>query len=61
MTKRCLGRAAAIWLEFLVEAMLYLALTLVLAGCGEGKPDAKAEAPPPATVEPEMDANNFKI
>ena len=32
-----------------------------LTGCNEGKTDAKAEAPPPATVEPDMDANNFKV
>ena len=61
MTIRCLGRRAAICLAFLVEAMLCLALTLVLAGCGEGKPDAKAEAPPPAILESDMDANNFKV
>jgi cobalt-zinc-cadmium efflux system membrane fusion protein len=30
-------------------------------GCGEGKADPKAEAPPSATVEPEMDTNNFKV
>ncbi len=60
MTKRDLGRRAANWLEFLVEAMLCFALTFVLAGCG-GKPDAKAETPPPATVEPDMDSNNFKV
>ncbi|HKI13076.1 MAG TPA: efflux RND transporter periplasmic adaptor subunit [Candidatus Acidoferrum sp.] len=61
MTKRCLGRRAANWIELLIVAMLYLALTLVLAGCGEGRPDAKAEAPPPASVEPDMDVNNFKV
>ena len=29
--------------------------------CNEGKADPKAEAPPPAPVEPDMDANNFKV
>jgi len=32
-----------------------------LAGCGEGKADPKAEAPPPASVEPELDTDNFKV
>jgi len=40
---------------------LPLPLTLLLAGCHEGKADPKAEAPPPATVEPDLDANNFKV
>jgi cobalt-zinc-cadmium efflux system membrane fusion protein len=30
-------------------------------GCGENKADPKAEAPPKATVEPDLDANNFKV
>jgi hypothetical protein len=33
---------------------------LFVAGCNEGKPDPKAEAPPAASVQPE-DANNFKV
>jgi len=33
----------------------------VLAGCNEGKADPNAEAPPAATVEPDLDANNFKV
>jgi membrane fusion protein, heavy metal efflux system len=37
------------------------AVGLLLTGCNESKENAKAEAPPPAVVEPEMDANNFKI
>lgn len=32
-----------------------------LAGCGESKSDPKAGAPPSATVEPDLDANNFKV
>jgi cobalt-zinc-cadmium efflux system membrane fusion protein len=32
-----------------------------LVGCKEGKADPKAEAPPQATVVPDMDANNFKV
>lgn len=34
---------------------------LLLVGCNEGKADPKAEAPPPAIVEPDLDANNFKM
>ncbi len=42
-------------------AILGLSLSLILVGCGETKADPKAEAPPPATVEPDLDANNFKV
>ncbi len=38
-----------------------LSLGLILAGCHQGNGDPKAEAPPPATVEPDLDANNFKV
>ena len=38
-----------------------LLLGLMLVGCKESKPDPKAEAPPPAMVEPDLDANNFKV
>lgn len=44
--------------------LLSIALGLCLAflaGCNEGKADQKAEAPPPATVVREMDANNFTV
>jgi membrane fusion protein, heavy metal efflux system len=40
---------------------LSLALAVLLAGCNEGKADPKAEAPPPASVQADMDANNFKV
>jgi membrane fusion protein, heavy metal efflux system len=33
----------------------------LLVACNQGKADPKAEAPPPASVEPDMDANNFKV
>jgi len=48
-------------LVFLMGAVFCVALTLALAGCGENKADPKAEAPPPAVVEPDLDANNFKV
>jgi cobalt-zinc-cadmium efflux system membrane fusion protein len=39
---------------------LALTLTLAVAGCNEGKADPKAEAPPPANVQADLDANDFK-
>jgi cobalt-zinc-cadmium efflux system membrane fusion protein len=42
------------------SAALLLCLAL-FSGCGENKADPKAEAPPPATVEPDLDSNNFKV
>lgn len=45
----------------ILAAILCSPLTLFLLGCGESKGDPKAEAPPPATVEPDLDANNFKV
>jgi membrane fusion protein, heavy metal efflux system len=44
-----------------VGAALCLALFSFLVGCNEGKADPKTEVPPPATVEPDLDANNFKV
>jgi len=38
-----------------------LPLGLFLCGCNSAKSDPKAEAPPPAVVEQDMDANNFKV
>ena len=46
---------------FVLVPTLCLPLSLLLIGCNEGKADPKAEAPPPATVEPDLDANNFKV
>src|ERR1700681_1015207 len=42
-------------------AILCLPLTLLLLGCNENKADPKAEAPPAASVQPDLDANNFKV
>jgi len=47
--------------SFILLAALCLPVSLFLAGCNEGKADPKAEAPPPATVVPDLDANNFKV
>jgi len=38
----------------------FCVLAIVLAGCS-GKPNESAEAPPKAVVEPELDANNFRV
>ncbi len=40
---------------------LCLSLSVLLVSCKEGKADQKAEAPPPVTVVPDMDPNNFKV
>ena len=45
----------------MLSAILCLPLGLWLLGCGEKKPDPKAEAPPTAKVESDLDANNFKV
>ncbi|MGD0213022.1 MAG: efflux RND transporter periplasmic adaptor subunit [Terriglobales bacterium] len=45
----------------MVLATLCWSLSLLLQGCGETKADPKAEAPPAAKVEPDLDANNFKV
>lgn len=37
------------------------ALCSLLVGCNDGKADPKAEAPPKAVVEPDLDANSFKV
>src|SRR5579863_318567 len=42
-------------------AISCLALSLLFASCDESKSDPKAEAPPKTTVEPDLDANNFKV
>ena len=49
------------FIGLILAAILCLPLSLLLLGCNEGKADPKAEAPPPATVEPDLDANNFKV
>ena len=42
-------------------AAFSLPLVILTGGCGEGKPNPQAEAPPPAVVEQQMDLNNFKV
>jgi membrane fusion protein, heavy metal efflux system len=45
----------------IVFAAFGLSLCLLLAACGQKEGDAKAEAPPKATVVQDQDANNFKV
>jgi membrane fusion protein, heavy metal efflux system len=54
-------RRGAIPIFSLLASIFFLAVVLSLCGCGENKADPKAEAPPKATVEPDLDANNFKV
>ncbi|MGB9233462.1 MAG: efflux RND transporter periplasmic adaptor subunit [Terriglobales bacterium] len=44
----------------ILAAALGLPLALLLVACS-GKEDPKAEAPPKAVVEPDLDSNNFKV
>jgi len=49
------------FVALMLAATPCLGLSLLLLGCNEGKADPKAEAPPPTTVVPDLDANNFKV
>jgi membrane fusion protein, heavy metal efflux system len=44
-----------------LAAMLALASCLLLIACGGEKSNPQAEAPPKTQVEPDLDANNFKV
>jgi cobalt-zinc-cadmium efflux system membrane fusion protein len=48
-----------------IQGLVLLAASLsgafLLVACNQGKADPKAEAPPPASVVPDMDANNFMV
>jgi membrane fusion protein, heavy metal efflux system len=45
----------------LIEVGLCVILVLGFAGCNDSKADPKAEAPPAANVQADLDANNFKV
>jgi len=45
----------------LAACVSFAAGLLLVVGCKERKENPQAEAPPAAVVEPEMDANNFKV
>jgi len=55
------GSTPKISARFRPGAAVFLLSLALLTGCGETKADPKAEAPPKATVEPDLDANNFKV
>jgi membrane fusion protein, heavy metal efflux system len=48
-------------LETVSLGLFCLASGFWLSACNEGKADPKAEAPPPASVEQEMNVNDFKV
>jgi cobalt-zinc-cadmium efflux system membrane fusion protein len=43
----------------IIAETLFPLLALLAVGCGESKPDPKAEAPPPVQVEKQTDASNY--
>jgi cobalt-zinc-cadmium efflux system membrane fusion protein len=45
----------------IASLVLWLFVGSLVSGCKESKLDPKAEGPAQVTVEPEMDANNFKV
>lgn len=47
--------------RYLQLGILILAVSSFLAGCGSGKADPQAEAPPPAQVEQAQEANVFQV
>jgi len=47
--------------HILFPLSLALCCALAFTACSSGKADPNAEAPPKATVEPDLDANNFKV
>jgi len=47
--------------KIFLPTTLFLGLSLAVLGCGEGKADPKAEAPPPTQVERAADVNLIKV
>ncbi|MGA3351154.1 MAG: efflux RND transporter periplasmic adaptor subunit [Candidatus Sulfotelmatobacter sp.] len=50
-----------IFFRYFVGVVLSFATACFSVGCNDGKADPQAEAPPPAKVEADLDANNFKV
>ncbi|HXZ39106.1 MAG TPA: efflux RND transporter periplasmic adaptor subunit [Terriglobales bacterium] len=48
-------------LRLIALLLVCLPFSLVLPACNEGKANPTAEAPPKPVVEPDLDANNFKV
>jgi membrane fusion protein, heavy metal efflux system len=44
-----------------LATVIFISSLLFVAGCNDSKADPKAEAPPAANVQPDLDANNFKV
>ena len=47
--------------KYVALIVLVTLMNILLVACSEGKADPKAEAPPKAVVEPELDANHFRV
>lgn len=56
-TRNQAASPAAAWIPLL----LIVAILAGIVGCTSGKADPNAEAPPKAAVEPDLDANNFRV
>jgi membrane fusion protein, heavy metal efflux system len=48
-------------IKLFIAIALCLEMSLLLLGCNEGKANPQKEAPPPTMVEPDLNANNFKV
>jgi membrane fusion protein, heavy metal efflux system len=57
MTNRCVGPSRG----RVLASVLAVALAFILSSCNEGKTSEQAEAPPPAMVVPDLNANDFKV
>ena len=47
--------------KYVALIVLVTLLNILLVACSESKADPKAEAPPKTVVEPELDANHFRV
>jgi membrane fusion protein, heavy metal efflux system len=47
--------------QFLARSAMCVTVAVTLASCNEGKANLQQEAPPPTTVVPDLNANNFKV
>ena len=48
-------------IRYFPQIIMLAACSFLLAACNAGKADPKAEAPPPANVQADLDSNNFKV
>jgi cobalt-zinc-cadmium efflux system membrane fusion protein len=61
MRRLLIPKRVAVRFPLFAGGVFSLALSFVLLGCGEGKPNPKAGEPPKAVVEQDFDPNNFKV